>query len=195
MIGDVAGWVAPVATMLAAMMTAANLGTRFTGWGFVVFLAGSIAWVTVAATTDQPNLLWSNLFLTLVNMIGIWRWLGRQAKLDDGAKLATERSEAAQAPALFPATMLQDHPLAGPDGQTIGRVAGAMVECGGGRISYLLVGEGGVAGVGERLHMLGWDDLRIAGDTLSSRLDARALAALPEVAPDAWPERAPPRRG
>jgi hypothetical protein len=29
-----AGWVAPAATMIAAMMTAANLGARVIGWGF-----------------------------------------------------------------------------------------------------------------------------------------------------------------
>ena len=68
---EVAGWVAPVATMLAAMITAANLGARITGSGFVVFLVGSIAWVAVAATSGQANLLWSNLFLTLVNVVGI----------------------------------------------------------------------------------------------------------------------------
>jgi hypothetical protein len=195
MIGDVAGWIAPVATMAAAMMTAANLGSRFTGWGFVVFLVGSVAWVTVAVSTGQPNLMWSNMFLTVVNVIGIWRWLGRQANLDDGAKVASERSEAAPAPTLFSAGLLQDQPLNGPDGQPVGRVAGAMVECGRGQIAYLLVGEGGVAGIGERLHMLGWHDLHIEGGTLSTRLDAAALAALPEVAPDSWPERGPPRRG
>lgn len=36
----VAAWVAPVATMIAAVMTAANLGARVTGWGFVVFVIG-----------------------------------------------------------------------------------------------------------------------------------------------------------
>ena len=52
---DIAGWVAPIATMIAAMMTAANLGPRVTGWGFVVFTVGSIAWSTVAIATDQPT--------------------------------------------------------------------------------------------------------------------------------------------
>ena len=189
--GDIAGWIAPIATMLAAMITAANLGSRITGWGFVVFLVGSIAWVTVAAATHQPNLMWSNLFLTAVNIVGIWRWLGRQAKLDDGARSASESSASAAAPDLFPAAMLQDHPLEGPDGTTIGRVAGAMAECASGRIAYLIAAEGGVGGVGERLHMIEWDRIEACGDRLRCDLTAHALAALPAVTPDQWPERAP----
>jgi hypothetical protein len=34
--------------MIAAMMTPANLGARVTGWGFVLFSVGAVAWVTVA---------------------------------------------------------------------------------------------------------------------------------------------------
>ena len=190
MMADLAGWIGPIATMLAAMITAANLGARVTGWGFVVFLAGSIAWSVVAVSTGQQNLLWTNLFLTVVNTIGIWRWLGRQAKLDDGAKAASEASRGAAAPALFPPAMLQDHALAGPDGSPIGRVAGAMAECGSGRIAYLVVGEGGVGGVAERLHMLPWERIEVSGETLSTQLSAEALQALPEVTPDEWPESA-----
>ena len=100
---DAAGWIAPIATMIAAMMTAANLGPRVTGWGFVVFTVGSLAWSTVAIATGQANLLWTNGFLTLVNLVGIWRWLGREAKYDDGAKTARSESDAMRAaPALFP---------------------------------------------------------------------------------------------
>jgi hypothetical protein len=176
--------------MLAAMITAANLGTRITGWGFVVFLVGSISWVIVAATSGQANLLWSNLFLTVVNIVGIWRWLGRQAKLDDGAKAAAERSAAAPAPDLFPAAMLQDRPLVDRAGTKVGRIAGAMAECGSGRIAYLIIGEGGVGGVRERLHMLTWDKVAVKDGTLTSLLPAEAVCALPEVTPDQWPERA-----
>ena len=45
---EAAGWIAPAATMIAAMMTASNLGARVTGWGFAVFLLGSICWAIVA---------------------------------------------------------------------------------------------------------------------------------------------------
>ncbi len=82
---EIAGWIAPAATMIAAMMTAANLGARVTGWGFVVFSFGSVAWTTVGLTSGQTNLVLSNAFLTIVNLVGIWRWLGRQASLTKAA--------------------------------------------------------------------------------------------------------------
>src|SRR6476469_1657017 len=99
---ELSGWVAPIATALAAGMTPANLGTRVTGWGFVVFTIGSVAWTSYGVVTGQSNLLWQNLFLTAVNLTGIWRWLGRQARLEDGAKSAAEKSEWQPGPALFP---------------------------------------------------------------------------------------------
>lgn len=68
---DIAGWIAPIATMIAAMMTAANLGARVTGWGFVVFTVGSIAWSLVGISTGQTNLLATNAFLTIVNLVGV----------------------------------------------------------------------------------------------------------------------------
>ena len=84
-----ANWVAPIATTIAAVMVAANLGSRFTGWGFVVFTIGSLGWIAIGALTDQPNLLWQNVFLFVVNVIGIWRWLGLRARDEKGAGKAT----------------------------------------------------------------------------------------------------------
>ena len=54
---DIAGWIAPIATMIAAMMTAANLGAKVTGSGFLVFTIGSICWSLVGLSTGQTNLL------------------------------------------------------------------------------------------------------------------------------------------
>ncbi len=84
-----ANWIAPLATTIAAIMVAANLGSRFTGWGFVVFTIGSIGWIAIGVLTDQPNLLWQNAFLTLVNAVGIWRWLGLRARYEKGSAKAT----------------------------------------------------------------------------------------------------------
>ena len=67
-LADVAGWVAPAATMIAAVMTAANPGSRITGWGFVVFTVGSLAWTSVGLSSGQTNSLATNGFLTLVNL-------------------------------------------------------------------------------------------------------------------------------
>lgn len=89
---EIAGWVAPIATTIAAVMVAANLGARITGWGFVVFCVGSVAWALIGVVTDQANLIWQNLILLLVNIAGIWRWLGLRARYEKGAAKATRRS-------------------------------------------------------------------------------------------------------
>lgn len=89
---QVANWVAPVATTIAAIMVAANLGARLTGYGFIVFSVGSIAWMAVGWFNDQPNLVWQNVVLLIVNIVGIWRWLGLRARYEKGAQVATEQS-------------------------------------------------------------------------------------------------------
>lgn len=184
---DIAGWVAPAATMIAAIMTAANLGTRVTGWGFVVFTVGSIGWIIVALTTGQQNLLWSNGFLTLVNAIGIWRWLGRQARYDDGGQRAVEESAAARVPTLFPMGRVVGATLTGRDGQSLGQVIEGMVTCRGTELAYLVVSEGGVGGIGERLHALAPHEVRFSEDGVACDLDAETLAARPVLDPKAWP--------
>ena len=50
-----ASWVATVATIIAALMTASNLGPRITGYGFIVFTVGSIAWLALGIVTGQAN--------------------------------------------------------------------------------------------------------------------------------------------
>jgi hypothetical protein len=177
---DIAGWIAPIATMVAAMMTAANLGTRTTGWGFVVFTVGSICWIIVAATSGQANLLWSNAFLTLVNVVGIWRWLGHRARVEDSAAAAIAQSRADEsAPVLFAATAMQGRRVTGQDGSVIATAVEAMADCRDGRIHYLIVSVGGLAGVGETLHHLPWSAVTVHDDALATDLsaaDARGLA-------------------
>jgi len=185
-LGATAGWVAPAATVLAAMMTASNLGARVTGWGFVVFLAGSLAWCTVALATDQPNLLWTNAFLALVNVVGVWRWLGRQAKYEKGGKTAADRSARARVPSLASITGLAGSKLLDKDGASLGLVVDAMMRCSDARLAYVVVSEGGVVGVGERLHALGPDELEFSETAVTSRIGAKELSVRP-VLGDSWP--------
>jgi hypothetical protein len=161
---DIAGWIAPIATMIAAMMTAANLGARITGWGFAIFTIGSIAWSFVAITTGQQNLLWTNGFLTLVNAVGIWRWLGRQARYEDGGEVATERSTTARVPTLFAIGALTRAKLIGRGGESIGVVVDGMMRCSDAGLAYVVVSEGGIGGVGERLHALHPTELDMSED-------------------------------
>lgn len=113
---DIAEWLAPIATMVAAMMTTINLGARVTGWGFVVFTIGSVAWTTVGLSSGQVSLIAANGFLTFVNLVGIWRWLGRQSAYEDGARSAKAASRRASSPTLFTATGIAGMPVLDGDG-------------------------------------------------------------------------------
>lgn len=186
---EISSWIAPIATAIAACMTAANLGTRITGWGFVVFTIGSIAWTAYGIATGQSNLLWQNLFLTAVNLVGIWRWLGRQAKLDDGAQAAAKKSEQHDGPSLFPVSTLTSATLESRDGQAIGTTVDAMARRDDGRIAYLVVGKGGVGGLGETLHALPWKRVRVQPDKVIADLTATDIEALDAINPADWPSR------
>src|SRR4051794_22235505 len=110
---DTISWVATIATIIAASMTAANLGSRITGYGFCVFLVGSLAWLATGLMTEQPALVWTNGLLTVLNIFGIWRWLGRQAKVEEGARSASQASELTPGEALFPISLLSRAPVVG----------------------------------------------------------------------------------
>ena len=189
---DLAGWIALVATTVAATMTAVNLGARVTGSGFVVFTIGSLSWIAVAVSKgDQPQLLYSNIFLTAVNLIGIWRWLGRQARYEEGGRTATQRSAAARVPTLFPAGGLIGAALTGRDDTVLGTVVDAMMRCDGATLAYLVVSQGGVGGVGERLYALAPDEVRFGTDGVRSDLTAEGLASRAALEADAWPATVP----
>jgi len=187
---EVAGWIAPAATMIAAIMTAANLGARVTGWGFAVFSVGALAWVAVGARTGQHNLLWSNAFLLLVDLVGVWRWLGRRARYDQAAEAASARSKRAAAPTLFALAGLEGMAVRTHAGETIATTVDAMASCEEGRIVYLVVREGGVGGVGERLHAMGWDEVQVRDGAMTTRLSAAALADRPTLPAGQWPATA-----
>jgi hypothetical protein len=73
---DFAGWTALSATCIAAVMTASNLGKRVNGWACAIFTVGAVAWIIVGVITHQRHLIYSNIFLFVVDVFGIWRWLG-----------------------------------------------------------------------------------------------------------------------
>ena len=184
---NAAAWIAPVATMIAAMMTAANLGARVTGWGFVVFTVGSIAWSVVGVSSGQTNLLATNGFLTLVNLVGAWRWLGRQRAYEDGAKAATEASRRSAYPTLFTATGISGMPVTDSDNAPVGKAVEALVTCDSGVVSYVVVSSGGVGGIAETLRAVAREDVRFACDSIALRRDRTWFEALPPLEEGDWP--------
>ena len=183
---QIATWAAPIATTIAALMTASNLGSRVTGWGFAVFTFGSIAWIVLGLSTHQPNLVWQNAILTLLNLFGIWRWLGRQAKLEEGGERAAAASENAPGEALFPVSLLTRAKLVGQCGDDLGACVDAMAGCKDGQLRYLMISSGGVGGVGETVRRLPWADAHVERDSLHSWLSAPRFDRLETVAKNDW---------
>ena len=182
-------WVATGATIAAASITASNLGSRITGYGFIVFTIGSLSWLAFGLLSGQPALVWTNAVLILLNIFGVWRWLGRQARIEEGAKAGAEDSHHAPGEDLFALSLLAKAPLIAADGTELGRTVDAMAGCSSGRLQYLVVSQGGMAGVGETLRRLPWQHCRIEDEHVITTFDPSRFSTLERIEPDHWPGR------
>lgn len=182
-----ASWIATAATILAACFTASNLGSRITGIGFIIFTVGSSAWFTTGYLTDQPALMWTNAVMTGLNLFGVYRWLGRQAKLEEGGSKAAEASQAAPGENLFPASSLAASKLVGRNGEALGTTVDAMLSCDGGKLRYLVVAQGGLAGLGETFRRVDWQYAGVQDGTVTTEFSAADFERLPELQKDNWP--------
>jgi len=72
-------WAASLATIVAAILVAANVSVKLSGMGFIIFSAASILWVIIGVVDDEPALTIQNIALTLINLAGIYRYLIRPA--------------------------------------------------------------------------------------------------------------------
>ena len=181
-------WIATAATIAAASITASNLGSRITGYGFIVFTFGSISWFAFGLMSGQQALVWTNAVLTFLNLFGVWRWLGRQAKVEEGAKAAAAASLEMPGESLFRASLLTSAKVRCGD-QHVGTCVDAMARCRSGRLDYVVVSQGGVAGVGETLRRVSWSDAHIEGDELVARLEPARFDELETVSREEWPAR------
>jgi len=184
---DIIGWVATIATISAALMTASNLGPRITGYGFAVFTVGSLSWLAIGITTGQRALVWTNIVLTGLNLFGIWRWLGRQARIEEGATSAAEASEQAPGESLFPVSLLLKAPIEDGQGKLLGTCVDAMAGCSSGKLHYVVASQGGIAGVGETLRRLPWSSANAGSDRLIASVEG--FEGLAEIKKDQWPVR------
>jgi hypothetical protein len=184
---ELISWFATGATIIAALMVASNLGPRPTGYGFIIFAIGSIAWFVFGIRTDQPALIWTDSVLTLLNVFGVWRWLGRRAKVEDGAKAAAEASESSPGEPLFPVSLLTRATVR--SGSTeLGRCVDAMAGCSSGQLAYVVVGQGGVAGVGEVFRRLPWKLAGVDEGVLEVQLPPDRFEQIETVPKDDWAE-------
>lgn len=71
-------WYAALSGIVAAFMVAADYGRRTTGWGFVIFLTSSIAWIAGAVLAKDGALGTQNVVLFGINLLGVYRYLVRK---------------------------------------------------------------------------------------------------------------------
>jgi hypothetical protein len=183
---DIISWVATVATVLAAFMTAANLGPRITGIGFIIFTIGALCWIRVGMLLHEPALLWTNVVLTVLDVFGVWRWLGRQARVEEGARAASQASQETPGEALFPVSLLARAQV-WCGGKEIGQCVDAMAGCRSGTLAYVVVSQGGVAGVGETLRRLPWTEAQVDEDRLVTKITKTRFSTLEELQRDEGP--------
>lgn len=77
---DVLKWSASGSGMIAALMVSLDLGRRITGWGFVLFVASSICWISGSALTGDWALGTQNVVLFGINLLGVYRYLIRKGR-------------------------------------------------------------------------------------------------------------------
>ncbi|HEX8192526.1 MAG TPA: hypothetical protein VF552_06460 [Allosphingosinicella sp.] len=92
-------WYATVSGVIAAIMLAGDFGRRVTGFGFVLFCTMNIAWIAFARMDDTGGLMWQNIILFAVNLLGVWQYLlsPKNRRKMRAVKQAVEEFEAKEA--------------------------------------------------------------------------------------------------
>ena len=72
-------WYGAVAGAVAALIVSLDLGRRWTGFGFVIFVTSSIALIAWGfLEPDAEGIGTQNLVLFVINVIGVYRYLIRK---------------------------------------------------------------------------------------------------------------------
>jgi hypothetical protein len=92
-------WYATVSGVIAAIMLAGDFGRRVTGFGFILFCTMNIAWIAFAQMDDTGGLMWQNILLFFVNLLGVWQYLlsPKNRRKMQAVKQAVEEFEAKEA--------------------------------------------------------------------------------------------------
>ena len=96
---EILKWTASISGMIAALAVASDLGRRLTGWGFVLFLLSSAAWITAGLLDEEPALSTQNAALFVINLVGVYRYLIRKGPPAKDAVSAKAPAAAARPPA------------------------------------------------------------------------------------------------
>lgn len=77
-------WAATISGIIAAFMVSLDSGRRVTGWGFVIFVASSIAWIVASVMAGDGALGTQNAVLFGINIFGVYRYLIRKTEPGGG---------------------------------------------------------------------------------------------------------------
>ena len=89
-------WFGAIGAIVAAAMIAIDLGRRWTGWGFVLFVAVSLAWIASGLINRTMPIAVQNGLLLLVNGWGVWQYLLSPTKKREIEKAEEIAEEAKQ---------------------------------------------------------------------------------------------------
>src|SRR3546814_16066937 len=67
------------AATLATLVVSLNLGRRWTGWAFVIFVTSSVALIDWGfLQSDSEGIGWQNVAFRIINSVGVYRHLIRR---------------------------------------------------------------------------------------------------------------------
>lgn len=90
---DIIQWAATLSGIAGAILIAGKFPGRISGWGFLVMVASSIAWLAFAAFKGEAPLAIQNVVMLLVNLFGVYRHLIRRE--DESAGTGKRRARSA----------------------------------------------------------------------------------------------------
>ena len=78
------------AATLAALLVSLNLGERWNGWAFVIFVTSSLALIGWGfLQPDSEGIGMQNVVLLAINSVGVWRYLLSPHRKENAASHAT----------------------------------------------------------------------------------------------------------
>ncbi len=89
-------WFGAIGAIIASGLIAADLGRRATGWGFVLFVVVSVAWVVSGLLDHTAPLVIQNAILLLIDAWGVWQFLlspTKKREIDREEELKQEAKE------------------------------------------------------------------------------------------------------
>ena len=89
---DILEWYGAISGVVAALVVASNVTTRISGWAFVLFVTSSIALIAWGFLSDDASGIgWQNVALLLINLWGVFRYLGPQGARKTGTLSAARK--------------------------------------------------------------------------------------------------------